>query len=137
MNNAPILIVNEDPDDWELLKEAWKELDFENPLIFYDNGEDVLQYLKKEEEPPFLILCDVNLSKMDGFELKEKILQQDEVKYKGIPFVFWSLIASNRQIKKSYDLGGNGFFLKGNSFEEIKDSLNEIVKYWQKSRVPE
>ena len=137
MNNAPILIVEEDPDDWELLQEACKELELKNPLIFFNNGEDVLKYLKTEEAPPFLILCDVNLPKMDGFELKEKILEEDDINYKSIPFVFWSLVASDKQIKKSYDLGGNGFFLKGNTFEEIKESLVEIVDYWQKSKVPE
>lgn len=137
MNSGPILIVDEDSDDWELLLEAWKELEFENRLVFFNNGEDVLKYLNSGEVRPFLILCDVNLPKMDGFELKEKILQEDEVKYKSIPFVFWSAVASDTQIKKSYDLGGNGFFLKGHTFEEIKASLIEIVKYWQKSKVPE
>jgi hypothetical protein len=47
------------------------------------------------------------------------------------------LEVSNKKIQKAYSLGVNGFFVKGKSFEEIKQSLTDIVNYWQKSKVPE
>ncbi len=137
MSNAPVLIVNDDDDDRESLKEAWNELGYPNQLIFFTNGGDVLQYLDSETPIPFIILCDVNLPKMDGFELKEKILQDNIAHYKSIPFVYWSDHVSNAQVEKSYDLGGNGFFIKGNTFKEIKKSLRDIVNYWANSKVPE
>jgi CheY-like chemotaxis protein len=74
---------------------------------------------------------------MNGFELKEKILQDTSANYKSIPFVFWSAAVSKSQIEKSYDLGGNGFFLKENTFDGIKKSLSDIVGYWSKSIVPD
>ncbi len=137
MNNAPILIVDDDADDREFLQDAWEELKLPNPLIFFDNGEDVLQYLKSEKPIPFLILCDVNLPKMDGFELKAKILQDAATNYKSVPFVFWSNAVSKAQTQKAYDLGVNGFFVKESSFDELKKSLIDIVNYWTKSKVPE
>jgi CheY-like chemotaxis protein len=106
--------------DKELLQEAWSELGFPNDLLFFENGNEVLSYLKSEKATPFLILCDVNLPSMNGFELKEKILEDTSANYKSIPFVFWSAAVSKSQIEKSYDLGGNGFFLKENTFEGIK-----------------
>ncbi|MDQ6815237.1 MAG: response regulator [Bacteroidota bacterium] len=136
MNQAPILIVDDDTDDHFFLQSAWERLDFKNRLIFFVSGEELLIYLKKEKVIPFLILCDVNLPKMSGFELKEKLLKDDELNYPSIPFVFWSSIASQEQIKKSYDLGGNGFFIKGSSLEEIQQSLLNIVNYWIKSKTP-
>lgn len=137
MNTSPILIADDDTDDRELLQDAWNELDFRNPLIFFNNGKDVLQYLNSEKTKPFLILCDVNIPKMDGFELKAKILEDTELNYKSIPFVYWSSQVSKAQIQKAYNLGGNGFFVKDIRFEEIKQSLIDIVKYWLKSKVPE
>ena len=137
MNKGPVLIVNDDVDDKELLQEAWSELGFPNDLLFFENGNDVLSYLKSEKPTPFLILCDVNLPSMNGFELKEKILQDTSANYKSIPFVFWSAAVSKSQIEKSYDLGGNGFFLKENTFDGIKKSLSDIVGYWSKSIVPD
>jgi len=137
MNNAPILIVDDDTEDMEFLNDAWNELKFDNPLIFFNNGGEVLNYLKSEKEKPFLILCDVNIPKMDGFALKEKLLENDDMKYKSIPFIFWSSQASKSQIQTAYDLEGNGFFLKENNLEDLKKSLISIVQYWLKSKVPE
>lgn len=137
MNTAPIFIVDDDMDDREFLQEAWNELAYTNPLLFFNDGEEVLAYLKKEKTVPFLILCDVNIPKMDGFKLKEKILEDTVLNYKSIPFVFWSSSVTNTQVKKAYDLGTNGFFIKETDFEEIKNSLTDIVNYWLKSKVPE
>lgn len=136
MNNSPIFIVDDDTDDREFLEEAWKELGYKNPLRFFDNGEEMLQTLKSEKTVPFLILCDVNLPKMDGFELK-KLIEESPVRHKSVPFVFWSNFAAQSQIEKAYDLAANGFFIKETKFEDIKNSLIDIYQYWQKSKVPE
>ena len=136
MDNAPVLIVDNDADDKVFLQDAWKELKFPYPLIFLSSGDEVLNYLRSEKTVPFLILCDVNLPKMNGFELKEKILENTTANHKSIPFVFWSSEVSKTQIEKAYDLGGNGFFVKDNTFEAIKESLLDIVNYWRKSKTP-
>lgn len=136
MNDAPILIIDDDDDDKDFLQEAWEELNFKNPLIFFATAEDALEYLQTKKIVPFLILADVVLPKMDGFQLKEELLKDTDLNYASIPFVFWSTTASEAQIKKSYDLGGNGFFIKGSNFEEIKTSLIDIVNYWTKSKTP-
>jgi CheY-like chemotaxis protein len=136
MNNGPVLIVDDDIDDREFLQDAWKDLHYSNTLIFMDNGEEALEYLQSAKTPPFLILCAVNLPKMDGFALKQKIYEDTEMNYRSIPFVFWSSQPSKAQIQKAYDYGVNGFFIKGSQFEEIKQSLLEIVQYWRKCITP-
>lgn len=136
MNHAPIFIVDDDYDDREFLQMAWDELGYQNPLQFFNNGEEILKHLKSDETVPFLILCDVNLPKMDGFELK-KVIEESSVRHKCVPFVFWSNFAAKSQIEKAYNLSANGFFIKETKHEDIKQSLIEIYKYWQKSKVPE
>lgn len=137
MNTAPILIVDDDSDDREFLQLAWKELDFPNALLFFDHAEAVLQYLLEEKQAPFLIMCDVNIPKMDGFALKAKLLEDTRTNYKSIPFVFWSQEVSKAQIQKAYDLSVHGFFVKDSRFEDIKQSLVDIARYWQKCKTPE
>ena len=137
MNNGPILIVDDDLDDQEFLQEAWKELKYSNELLFFTDPQEALNFLKQEKTIPFLIICDVNLHKMDGFEFKKRLLEDSSLNYKSIPFVFFSNTASNRQIQQSYDLGSNGFFIKGGSMREIKETFISIIEYWQKSKVPE
>ena len=137
VNSKPILIIDDDSDDREFILEAWKELSFPNHLIFFKSGEEVLKYLKNEKVIPFLILSDVNLPKMNGFELKEKLLKEKDTRYASIPFVFWSSAISNTQVQKAYDLGVNGIFIKENNFNSLKAVLIDIMNYWEKSKVPE
>lgn len=133
---APIVIVDDDSDDREFLRDAWGELNITNKLIFFSNGQAVIEYLQSAEVTPFLIICDVNIPGMDGFELKAALLHDTSVNYKSIPFVYWSTVASEAQIRKAYDLGGNGFFVKDTSFDKLKESLREIIMYWKKSKTP-
>ena len=137
MNDGLIFIVDEDEDDREFVKHVWKELKYKNELMFFSDGDSLLKHLKTNTTIPFLILCDVNIPKMDGFELKKRLYDDDSLFYKSIPFVFWSSQASKEQIKKSYDLGGNGFFIKESTLNGFKVALSEIMQYWLKSKVPE
>lgn len=137
MDTAPIIIIDDDSDDREFLEQAWSELKYQNPLIFFNRAEPLIEYFESNKATPFLILCDVNIPGMDGFKLKETLLEDTSINYKSIPFVFWSSSVTKMQIQKAYDLGVNGFFVKETNFEDIKQSLIDIVEYWLKSKVPE
>ena len=133
---GPVVIVDDDDDDKEIIELVWRELPYKNELVFFRTGEQVLKFLNTEDVVPFLILCDVNIPKMDGFELKKRLLADDNLNYASIPFIFWSSVASNAQIKKSYDLGGNGFFVKEDKINYIKTFFSSIMEYWIKSKTP-
>ena len=68
--------------------------------------------------------------------LEKKLPEDPYLNHKSIPFVFFSNTATKAQIEKSYDLGSNGFFIKGKSMEEIKNTLIDIVNYWGRSKTP-
>jgi CheY-like chemotaxis protein len=137
MNDGPVYVVDDDDDDLEIIKEVWQELGYKNELRFFSNAESVLRQIKNEPVVPFLIICDVNVPKMGGFELKRQVMESETLYYKSIPFVFWSTQASKEQIKKAYDLRVNGFFIKENRIADVKASLATIMEYWFKSAVPE
>ena len=136
MSNAPIYIVEDDADDEDIIQDAFNDLGITNPLKFFVTAEGVLNQLKKEEEVPFIIISDINLPKMDGFELRRKILEESSLADKSIPFIFWSTSASEAQIKRAYDLSVHGFFLKGHSYGELKEIIYEMVHYWNDSLAP-
>lgn len=137
MNANPIYIITEDDDDWEFLQQAWDELDYPNKLKFFRHTEDVLSYLKTQDHVPFLIICDLNLMHMDGFDLKKKLMDDKYLKNTSIPFVFLAETTPRKEIQKTYDRGINGFFVKGATIKETKATLKKIVEYWQESRTPE
>ena len=133
---APVIIVDDDPDEHDLMKEVWKELELSYPLILFSTGAQLLNYLESEKQPPFLIISDINLHPMDGFELREKILGNESSKFKSIPFIFWSGSATENQIKKAYNLSSHGFFIKASTFQELKKIIEDIIAYWHKSEIP-
>jgi CheY-like chemotaxis protein len=136
MNTNPIYIVDDDKDDEDLIREAFTELGITNELKFFSTGEGVLYELNNTEEAPFVIISDINLPRMDGFQLREKVLEGTFIKDKSIPFIFWSTSASDAQIRRAYDLAAHGFFLKGRSYNELKQRIQEMIKYWSDSLTP-
>ena len=136
MKTNPIYIVDDDKDDEDLIREAFNELGIKNELRFFSSGEGVLNELNNNSTVPFVIISDVNLPRMSGFELREKVLNESSIRDKSIPFIFWSTSASEAQVKRAYDLSAHGFFLKGRTYNELKNRIQEMVKYWSDSLTP-
>lgn len=135
MNKSPVFIIDDDLEELDIAKEVWSELGCEHPLEVFSKIKDLEERLS-EKVNPFIIICDVNLQPIDGFALREKLMKDDSVNYKSIPFVFWSTSASESQIRRAYDSGGHGFFLKGKTFAEVKKSIEIILAYWTASETP-
>jgi len=137
MNTNPIYIVDDDMDDHAIISEIMLELDVKNEVRFFLSAESVLEELKSGIITPFIIISDIHLPKMDGFELREKILEESALKKKAIPFIFWSTTASDQQIRRAYELSAHGFFLKAKTFPDVKKELQEIIQYWTASLAPQ
>ena len=137
MQNEAIWIVNQDEDDRELITTILKNAQIPNEIKFFHNPRKLLEELDHTAIAPFIVMSDVNLNGMDGFELRETMLKTPNMKFHSVPFIFWSESASPAQIKKAFDLRAHGFFIKENSSEEWKETLVQIISYWRKSKMPD
>ena len=129
--NGPIVIVDDDDDDHYIIRRVCEKL-VDTPVIFFNNGEEALNYLRETQEKPFIILCDVNMPVMNGLELKLNINRDEELKRKQIPFVFFSTSAMASIVRDAFDMGVQGFFIKAQSLEEMENTLGTIFSYWAK-----
>jgi CheY-like chemotaxis protein len=136
MQEGPIWIVDEDRDDHELIQQIFQEAEISNELVLFTDAKDLLARLDEADEAPFIIISDANMPGMDGFELRERLLSATNRKFHSVPFIFWSVAPSEAQIQQAYDLKAHGFFLKDATVEEWRQSLVNIVNYWQKSQMP-
>ena len=136
MTKSPILIVDDDVEDLDLIKEAAEYLNVDRPIFYFRSGTELIQYIKQASMPPFLIICDMNLPSTDGFAVRKEALDDSDTKYKSVPFIFWSTNASENQIQHAYDLPAQGFFFKPMDFPELCDTLKIILDYWKKSKHP-
>jgi DNA-binding NarL/FixJ family response regulator len=128
---GPIVLVDDDPDDQEMIERIIKKMDLKNEIRHFSNGEQVFEYLKTTKENPFIVICDINMPIINGIELKTLIDKDPVLKLKSIPFVFLSTAANPEQVGEAYKLSVQGFFLKGQSYDVLKNSLKRIIEYWQ------
>ena len=134
---SPILAVDDDEDDLMLLKEAYDSFNLPNELILLRSGDELVEYLQSAKERPLLVICDYNLPKMNGLEIRRKMLEDPNTHYRSIPFVLLSTAMSKTQIRNGFDQEVQGFFVKPGSFSQLKLILSSIINYWQFSERPE
>jgi CheY-like chemotaxis protein len=132
----PIILIEDDQDDQDMFRELIVELGIPNPLIFFDNAPDALEFLV-EDGQPFLIFCDVNLPMQTGLEFKRLVDDHPELRKKSIPFVFCTTSIDSSAIARAYlDMTVQGYFRKGSSMEEMRRTLKVIFDYWMLSVHP-
>ena len=133
---GPIIIVEDDKEDQEVLAEVFQELKIENEIKFFKEGTSVLTYLRTTSDKPFIIITDINMPMMNGVELREEIYKDDFLRKKSIPFIFLSTTDGRRIINKVYDLEVQGFFQKEVSYQAVSNQIKLIIDYWAKCNHP-
>lgn len=129
-SNGPVIVIEDDLDDQELMTTVFKNLGYTNELYFFNDGQAALDYLNDTEVNPFLILSDINMPKLDGFALRSKIKLNAKLELKCIPYLFFSTSSSQRAVVDAYSMSVQGFFLKKNTIQEMEMTIDAIMKYW-------
>ena len=129
--NGAIIIVEDDKDDQEMFGEVLKELNFINEIIFFNDGQEALSYLIENSAEPFIVFSDINMPKLDGKELRKKILENEDIRLRTIPYLFFTTSAAQEDVIDAYSKSIQGFFVKPTSFQELKRLLKNIIEYWQ------
>lgn len=130
MQKSPIMVIDDDVEDLELIAEAFKDLGIQNDLLCFNIAEDALNFLKESNQQPLFILCDVNMNSINGFELRQKLYDDEKLRLKSIPFLFLSTGGNRTDVTKAYDLSVQGYFRKPTTYEGIVQMLDRIIKYW-------
>src|SRR5688572_12264431 len=137
MKSGPIIIVEDDIDDKELLEDIFHDLKIPNKINWFRKSGEAFNYLKTTADQPFLIFSDVNLPVENGIEFKRRIDNDPQLREKSIPFVFYSTSADQKTVNTAYtEMTVQGFFQKESSYDEIKNCIELIIRYWQKCKHP-
>jgi CheY-like chemotaxis protein len=134
--NGPVIIIEDDVDDRLLLKEVFQELNYPNEVCFFETGDKALAYLVDDSIYPFIILSDINLPKLNGFELRKMVHTNEGLSGKCIPYIFFSTSVDRKAVSDAYTLSVHGFFKKPDGFEQLKSLIAKIVDYWQECFSP-
>ena len=136
-NAMTIIVADDDSDDRMLIDDAFQESRLSNPIIFVENGEQLLHCLRGQgnfSEPgkvcrtPGLILLDLNMPKMDGRTALAHIKADPELRR--IPVIVLTTSKAEEDVFRTYDLGVNSFITKPVSFEALVDVVRTLNHYW-------
>jgi CheY-like chemotaxis protein len=133
MDSIEILLVEDSLGDARLTIEALKENKVLNTISHVTDGVEALAFLYQQGQysnatRPDLILLDLNMPKMDGREVLEKI-KQDE-KLKRIPVVILTTSQADEDIIKSYDLNANCYISKPVDLDQFMAVIKSIKTFW-------
>ena len=128
-----VLLVEDNPGDVRLTKEALKEGKLLNQLTVVGDGVEALSFLRKEGKyadalQPELILLDLNLPKKDGREVLAEI--KADPKLRRIPVVVLTTSSAEEDILKIYDLHANCYITKPVDLEQFMGVVKSIEDFW-------
>lgn len=135
--NGPIVIIEDDPDDKEMLESIVRELGVKNEIKWFPETQSAFQFLSETTESVFLIFCDINMPGKNGIEFKRDIDANPRLRKKSIPFLFLSTQANQRDVNQAYtEMTVQGFFKKASRYGEAKEMLRNIFDYWSSCQHP-
>lgn len=129
--NGAIIIVEDDIDDQEMFTTIFRELNYKNKIVFFNDGQEALTYLTAKTSEPFIVFSDINMPKLNGIELRKQIHENEDIRLKTIPYLFFTTSAEQEAVIDAYSKSIQGFFIKPTSFQDLKELIRIIVEYWK------
>lgn len=130
-----ILLAEDNPDDVALTRRALKKANIANDLAVVSNGREALDYLFGEGEyadatppAPCLMLLDLNMPKMGGLQVLERIRADERTRL--IPTVILTTSKEERDLVASYSLGANSYIRKPVDFAQFAVAIQQLGLYW-------
>jgi CheY-like chemotaxis protein len=132
MNDKPILLVEDNPDDRDLTIRALKKNNVLNPVTAARDGAEALTMLlgdhHSDQDSPALILLDLKLPKVDGLEVLRRIRADPRTRV--VPVVVLTSSKEDEDLRRAYDLGANGYVRKPVAFTEFSEAVHTPGLYW-------
>lgn len=130
-----ILLVEDSPNDVELILAALAENCLANEVVVVRDGEEALDYLYRRgvfrlrmEGNPVVVLLDLKLPKVDGLEVLAQVKSDPEMRR--LPVVVLTSSREEQDVVNSYNLGTNAYVVKPVDFHEFVDAIKELGLFW-------
>jgi CheY-like chemotaxis protein len=133
LNVRQILLIEDNPGDVRLMREALRDVSEGAELKVVSDGAQALRYLRRQEEfadaaRPSLIFMDLNLPKSDARELLQEIKSDSEIR--GIPVAVLTTSDAERDIREAYELHANCYLRKPGDLHSYLETVRQAVNFW-------
>ncbi|WP_334056161.1 response regulator [Polaribacter sp. P097] len=130
MKSLSILFIDDDEIERLKFKKVCNEFNAKNTILEAENGKKALALVNEKNATFDLIISDLNMPVMDGFQFLAELKKNSSLKR--IPIVIISSLDDKETIEQCYDLGISSYFNKSEEFSKHKSNLLSILDYWQK-----
>ena len=130
-----LLVVEDSQADVELLREALADSEPQVDLDVVRHGEDALAFLRREgrfEEAvaPDLVVLDLNLPRMGGFEVLRALRGDVDPRLRRLPVVVFTTSGNAEDVDRAYELHASSFVTKPTGFERYVDTVRAFREFW-------
>ena len=133
--STDILLVEDDPGDVHLALAVFRALGMAERCAVVNDGEEALDFLHARgrfaQRPPGLprlILLDLKMPRMNGFELLQQIKADEH--FRAVPVVALTSSREERDVERAYDLSVNAYVVKSINFTDYRTTLQSLANYW-------
>ena len=130
-----ILLVEDDPGDVHLAFAVFRTLQMAERCTAVHDGEPAMDFLQArghfaQRAPgfPALVLLDLKMPRVGGFDFLQRVRADAHLRM--LPVVALSSSREDRDVQRAYDLGANGYVVKGIDFVDYRETLKSVARYW-------
>lgn len=136
MPNRDVIVVDDDVEDFLIIKDAFMENHYEGSLISCKSGEELFIKLSdaSDDQLPALIILDISLPLKDGFEILYDL--KLDGRYRKIPLIILSMHSNDVNKARAYDLGANCYIKKPMVFSKMIEIAGSIIELWLAENKP-
>ncbi|MEZ0540878.1 response regulator [Fibrella arboris] len=128
MSQHTIFVAEDDEDDQFLLRTAFASTGMACDLVFFTNGEELISQLAVSEARPTLVLLDLNMPIMDGFQTLAHLRNQEA--YRTMPVLVLTTSSQREDVTRAYSLGANSFITKPHQYADLTRAVNQLQQFW-------
>ena len=130
-----ILYIEDNPDEADVFRWVMSRWTKSPAYTILNSGSEAIDYLCRRgtyqgQDPPMprLMLVDLNMPGVSGFEVIQQVRAISRVRY--LPLVVYSTSDNPKDMRRAYDLGANAYLIKPGSYHEVSDVMRRAVDFW-------
>lgn len=125
---ASVLLVEDNPGDVRLVREAFEEIDHQADLTVETDGKRALERLRSDPSPPSLVLLDLHLPGCAGDDVLEELKADPSLRR--VPVVIFSDSNDKEDVRQMYDLHANAYVTKPQDMDQYVSVVEQLTGFW-------
>ncbi|WP_394775631.1 response regulator [Flavobacterium sp.] len=128
---GPIVIIENKQEDRKLFIEIFSELNYDNPIIYFNTAETACNYMIRHQIKPFLVFSDIVLLNVINYKVMETNTDDNGVgTLFNCPYLFFTTLFEQSFVIDPYSLPTHSYFVKPFDYKKFKEVIKTIIDYW-------